>query len=143
VNLQELLHKSVSLIRIDAEAAGVAVFEKFPDSTLPVVRADADKLTQVFLNLLLNAIQSMENGGKLTVSAGKKEEIVEITVMDTGCGIGTENIDRVLDPYFTTKPEGTGLGLAMSAKIVEEHGGSIQILSEDGKGCSVKVRIPC
>ncbi len=85
----------------------------------------------------------MEDGGKLTVSAEKKDGFVQITVTDTGCGIGTENIGRVLDPYFTTKPEGTGLGLAMSAKIVEEHGGSIQILSEEEKGCSVKVRIPC
>lgn len=142
VDLQKLLHKSVSLIRIDAEAAGVTVSEEFPATPLPPVQADADKLTQVFLNLLLNAIQSMEHGGMLTVSAGIKDGFVEIAVTDTGCGIGAENIDRVLDPYFTTKPEGTGLGLAMSAKIVEEHGGSIQILSGEGKGCSVKVQIP-
>ncbi len=143
VDLQELLHKSVSLIRIDAEASGVVVAEQFPDSPLPMVQADADKLTQVFLNLLLNAVQAMEHGGKVRVTAGKKESFVEVMVTDTGCGIGTENIDRVLDPYFTTKPEGTGLGLAMSAKIIEEHGGSIRIHSGEGKGCSVQVLIPC
>ncbi len=142
VDLQQLLQKAVSLIRIDAEAAGVEVSAEFPKEHLPSVQADGDKLSQVFLNLLLNAIQSMENGGKLHVLAERSGDGVEIVVTDSGCGISAENLDRVFDPYFTTKPEGTGLGLAMSAKIVEEHGGTIKIISGIGKGSSVKVQIP-
>ncbi len=142
VDLQQLLQKAVSLIRIDAEAAGVEVTSVFQEP-LPKILADADRLNQVFLNLFLNAIQAMEQGGKLAVSADARDGTMVITVSDTGCGIEPESLDRVFDPYFTTKPEGTGLGLAMSAKIVEEHGGSIKIASEQGRGTSVTVKIPC
>ncbi|MBU0945910.1 MAG: PAS domain-containing protein [Proteobacteria bacterium] len=142
VDLQQLLQKAVSLIRIDAEAAGVEVVSSCQES-LPKVLADEDKLNQVFLNLFLNGIQAMEQGGGLTVEAEAAGAMVEIKISDTGCGIASESLDRVFDPYYTSKPEGTGLGLAMSAKIVEEHGGSIKIVSQEGQGTSVIVRIPC
>ncbi len=141
VDLQQLLQKAVSLIRIDAEAAGVEVTAAFQEP-LPKILADEDRLNQVFLNLFLNAIQAMEQGGELSVSADAREGTMVIIVSDTGCGIESESLNRVFDPYFTTKPEGTGLGLAMSAKIVEEHGGSIKIASEQGQGTSVTVKIP-
>ncbi|HID69287.1 MAG TPA: PAS domain-containing protein [Desulfobacterales bacterium] len=142
VDLQKLLHKAVSLLCIDAEAAGVEMVTDFPEQ-LPVILADEDKLKQVFLNLFLNGIQSMENGGTLTVSTAKTDNTIKVVVTDTGCGIDTKNLGRVFDPYFTTKPEGTGLGMAMSAKIVEEHGGTITLQSTKEKGTSVTVEIPC
>jgi two-component system, NtrC family, sensor histidine kinase HydH len=143
VDLKQLLQKAVSLIRIDAEAAGVEVISSCQES-LPKVLADEDKLNQVFLNLFLNGIQAMEQGGRLTVEAkAAGVAMVEIKISDTGCGIPPENLDRVFDPYYTSKPEGTGLGLAMSAKLVEEHVGSIKIVSQQGKGTSVVVCIPC
>ncbi len=142
VDLQQLLQKAVSLIRIDAEAAGVEVTSSFQES-LPKVLADEDKLNQVFLNLFLNGIQAMEQGGCLTVEAEAAGDMVEIKVSDTGCGVAPESLDRVFDPYYTSKPEGTGLGLAMSAKIVEEHGGSVKLVSQEGQGTSVIVCIPC
>ena len=142
VDLQKLLHKAVSLLCIDAEAAGVKMVTDFPE-TVPLIHADEDKLKQVFLNLFLNGIQAMEHGGTLTVSTIKTENILKIIVADTGCGIASENLGRVFDPYFTTKPEGTGLGMAMSAKIVEEHGGTITLQSTPEKGTSVIVEIPC
>lgn len=142
VDLQQLLQKAVSLIRIDAEAAGVEVKSSFQES-LPKVLADEDKLNQVFLNLFLNGIQAMEQGGCLMVEAETAGDMVEIKVSDTGCGIAPESLDRVFDPYYTSKPEGTGLGLAMSAKIVEEHGGSVKLVSQEGQGTSVIVNIPC
>lgn len=142
VDLQQLLHKGVSLICIDAEAAGVKMVTDFPE-VLPMVFADEDKLNQVFLNLFLNAIQAMEAGGTLSVATTKTENSVKVTVTDTGCGIAPENIGRVFDPYFTTKPDGTGLGMAMSAKIVEEHGGRISLESSETQGTSVIVEIPC
>ena len=142
VYLQPFLQKAVSLIRIDAEAAGVAMVVDLPEE-LPVVLGDEDKLNQVFLNLFLNAIQAMEHGGRLTISAAGTDNRVRVVVSDTGCGIAPEDIGRVFDPYFTTKPDGTGLGMAMSAKIIEEHGGEITLESQPGQGTSVTVEIPC
>jgi two-component system, NtrC family, sensor histidine kinase HydH len=142
VYLQSFLQKAVSLIRIDAEAAGVEMVVDLPVD-LPPIPGDEDKLNQVFLNLFLNAIQAMEHGGKLKVSATGAEGRVRIVVSDTGCGIAPEDIGRVFDPYFTTKPEGTGLGMAMSAKIIEEHGGEVTLESKQEQGTSVIVEIPC
>ena len=71
-----------------------------------------------------------------------RDSALEVRITDTGCGIAPENQARVFDPYFTTKPEGTGLGLAMSAKIIEEHGGVIGIESEEGSGTTVRVELP-
>lgn len=85
----------------------------------------------------------MNEGGTLTISSTEKDNKITISVTDNGCGIEPEDLGRVFDPYFTTKPEGTGLGMAMSAKIVEEHGGTIVVASEEGKGTSVMVVIPC
>lgn len=141
VDLQQLLHKGVSLLCIDAEAAGVKMVTDFPEA-LPLVFADEDKLNQVFLNLFLNAIQAMESGGTLSITTTKAENSVKVIVKDTGCGIPAENLGRVFDPYFTTKPDGTGLGMAMSAKIVEEHGGTITLESSESQGCSVIVELP-
>jgi len=142
VDLHTILNKGVSLLSIDSEAAGVKIVTDFP-SSLPPVYADEDKLNQVFLNLFLNAIQAMESGGTLTVRTSKIDQSVFVTVTDTGCGIEKENMGRIFDPYFTTKPEGTGLGMAMSAKIIEEHGGVITVESEVEQGSSVTVELPC
>jgi two-component system, NtrC family, sensor histidine kinase HydH len=142
VDLHVLLHKAVSLLNIDAEAAGVEMVTDFPE-ILPRIYADEDKLNQVFLNLFLNSIQAMDDGGTLSVVTSKTVDTIKITITDTGCGIASENLGRVFDPYFTTKPEGTGLGMAMSAKIVEEHGGTITFESSEGQGTSVVVEIPC
>ena len=140
VDLQKLLDKGVSLLCIDAEAAGVRMVTDFPE-VFPMIQADEDKLNQVFLNLFLNGIQAMESGGTLTVRTVKTDKSIKVIVSDTGSGIEPDNLGRVFDPYFTTKPEGTGLGMAMSAKIVEEHGGVITIESEVNKGTSVIVEI--
>ena len=142
VDINILLHKAVSLLAIDAESAGIEMVTDFPDN-LPIIQADEDRLNQVFLNLFLNSIQAMTDGGTLTIKTAKRESSLTITVNDTGCGIAKENFGRVFDPYFTTKPEGTGLGMAMSAKIVEEHGGTISFDSTEGQGTSVVVEIPC
>jgi len=142
VDLHKLLNKGVSLLCIDAEATGVQMVTDFP-KTLPMVKADEDKLNQMFLNLFLNSIQAMESGGTLTISTIKTATSIRVTVSDTGCGIEEKNLGRVFDPYFTSKPEGTGLGMAMSAKIVEEHGGTITLRSIVNQGTSVVVEIPC
>ncbi len=141
-DIVQLLTKAVSLMRIDAETAGVELVTAFEDG-LPPLNADEDKLTQVVLNLLLNGIQAMEDGGTLAVRVGATDRKIEIVVTDSGCGISEEDLGRVFDPYFTTKPDGTGLGMAMSAKIIEEHGGEIRLQSKVRQGTSVIIEIPC
>ena len=142
VHPEEVVRKTVSLIRMDAESVGVRVEIRMEDD-LPLVLADQDKLNQVFLNLFLNSIQAMEHGGRLDIRVATQGRNVLFTVKDTGCGVNKEDMPRVFDPYFTTKPEGTGLGLAMSVKIIEEHGGTMTFESEPDVGTTVVVSLPC
>jgi two-component system, NtrC family, sensor histidine kinase HydH len=141
VRPEELVQKAVSLIRMDAESVGVKV-ETLADTKMPLVLADQDKLNQVFLNLFLNSIQAMEGGGRLTIRIATHGRSVLFTVTDTGCGVKKDDLPRVFDPYFTTKPEGTGLGLALSLKIIEEHGGTMSFASEPDGGTTVIVSLP-
>jgi two-component system sensor histidine kinase HydH len=105
---------------------------------------DPDRFTQCLLNLYLNAIQAMENGGSLTVkSAAGEAKKVNIVVSDTGRGISPEQIKKIFDPYYTTKSKGTGLGLAIVQKIIEAHGGKIEVNSAIDKGTSFLISIPC
>ena len=142
VHPEEVVGKAVSLIRMDAESVGVRVDIQLEEG-LPLVQADPDKLNQVFLNLLLNSIQAMEHGGHLEIRVMAQGRDVIFTVKDTGCGVSEQDLPRIFDPYFTTKPEGTGLGLAMSVKIIEEHGGSMSFQSEADVGTTVVVSLPC
>ncbi len=142
VDPAEVVRKAVSLIRMDAESVGVKVELAMADD-LPSVEADQDKLIQVFLNLFLNSIQAMEHGGRLDISITVQDGNIVFTIKDTGSGISKGDLPRIFDPYFTTKPEGTGLGLAMSMKIIEEHGGTITFQSEEAVGTSIVVSLPC
>ena len=141
ISLVPVLQKAMSLVRMDAEAMGISMETEFADH-LPLVEADQDKLNQVFLNLFLNSIQAMEKGGVLSLRTSVENGCVICSIRDTGCGIDPQYTSRVFDPYFTTKSDGTGLGLAMSAKIMEEHGGTIEFASVAGSGTIVKVGLP-
>jgi two-component system sensor histidine kinase HydH len=136
-----LLEKTVSLITVDAQSSGVSVILD-TDTEIPDVFIDPDRFKQVLLNLLLNAVQAMPGGGELRVSSAWAEGEVEITIRDSGVGIDPENLGRVFDPYYTTKNNGTGLGLALSLKIVEEHGGQLTIVSEPGEFTEVRLTLP-
>jgi two-component system, NtrC family, sensor histidine kinase HydH len=137
----EVVRKAMSLVRMDAESMGV-IMEIHGEEHIPVIQADQDKLNQVFLNLLLNSIQAMEHGGRLDIYVADDGRNITLKVKDTGCGVAKENLSRVFDPYFTTKPDGTGLGLAMSVKIIEEHGGTISFQSDCDSGTTVTVILP-
>jgi two-component system, NtrC family, sensor histidine kinase HydH len=137
----EIIEKTVSLVRVDAESYGITI-RLDGRSNHPLVLVDRDKMNQVFLNLFLNAIQAMEQGGELVVITESDERTISIIVRDNGIGIMPENLGRVFDPYFTTKRDGTGLGLAMSSKIVEEHGGRIEMSSIAGQYTEVRVVLP-
>lgn len=140
VDIQEVIDKAVSLIAMDIKSAGVKLLLESDSGSY--VKGDRDKLNQVFLNLLLNSLQAMDMDGKLKVTTLRAGKEIVSTIEDNGCGVEEANLSKVFDPYFTTKKGGTGLGLAMSAKIIEEHSGSIEFMSHFGQGTTVKVSIP-
>ena len=112
---------------------------------LPRIRGTANQFRQVFLNLLLNAIQAMPSGGEITIRAGADGlGKVRITIHDSGTGIPPELLPRIFDPFFTTKEpgKGTGLGLSISLAIVRKFGGDIQVASEPGQGTTFHVFLP-
>jgi two-component system sensor histidine kinase HydH len=109
-------------------------------SGFPEAFIDPDRMTQVFLNLFLNALAAMDKGGVLSVSVTRHDKgSLRVSVTDTGTGIRKEDSGRVFDPYYTTKPSGTGLGLAIVHRIVEAHGGEIRLESEPGKGTTFTI----
>lgn len=110
---------------------------------LPLVCCYASQLNQVWMNLLVNAAQSISDRGTVTISTKQDGDLVEITISDTGCGIPPEELSRVFDPFFTTKPvgEGTGLGLSISYGIIERHGGTISVASTVDQGTAFTIRI--
>ena len=124
-----------------AELAGVRIIKK-ADSGLPVLSVDMDRLTQVLLNFYINAIQAMDHGGTLGIHAFSRGGDIVIEVSDTGRGISMEDRKQIFEPYFTTKKSGTGLGLAIALKIVENHGGSIQVKSEVNSGTTLSIVLP-
>ncbi|HCC69395.1 MAG TPA: hypothetical protein DEP99_05860, partial [Nitrospiraceae bacterium] len=106
------------------------------------ITRDLHQLRQVFLNLGINAIDAIQDEGKITVSTERKNDIVEINFSDTGVGISKEDMEKIFYPFFTTKDKGTGLGLSIAQRIVEEHGGSIIVQSKVGSGTTFKVVLP-
>jgi len=109
---------------------------------LPYVVADADQVRQVFVNLSLNAIQAMPDGGWLKIATRKNDGFIEVEFADTGCGIPEENMKKLYDPFFTTKARGVGLGLAVTQGIIARHNGNIEVKSEVGKGTVFLVKLP-
>ncbi len=106
------------------------------------IMADPDRLRQVFLNILLNAVESISGAGEVRIRAQSDSEQVTIIFSDTGCGMTPEQLEHAFSPFFTTKEKGTGLGLAVAAKIIEAHGGTITVSSRQGEGSSFFVCLP-
>jgi two-component system sensor histidine kinase HydH len=142
-DLASLVTRSLRLIQKEAANQNITINLQPEDDICPV-RIDPDRMAQCLLNLYLNAIQAMENSGTLTVRISvDNDQYVHITVSDTGRGIHPEKLDKIFDPYFTTKKTGTGLGLAIVHKIVEAHQGQMKVKSTPGQGTSFTVIIPC
>lgn len=141
VKVDQLLKDLTTLTGGDAESSGVeiAVVHHGPR---PVVKADPDYLKQVLLNLILNGLQAMPGGGKLTIETSIRDGKMRLSVSDTGVGIAPENVTRIFEPYFTTKSEGSGLGLPIARRIVESHGGTIEVNSQPGTGTRFDIVLP-
>jgi two-component system sensor histidine kinase HydH len=143
VPLPVLINHTIKMIEGDAAFKGIDI--KLGDlENQGDVCLDKDKIKQVLLNVYINAMEAMEKGGTLRVEATRDivKNTVSIVVTDTGKGIKDEDLEHVFDPYFTTKPTGTGLGLALVHKIVHAHGGEVGITSRPGSGTSVTITLP-
>jgi len=132
-DLAGLVRQMLALVRADAHKHHIQVLEEIP-ADLPTINADAMQIQQAILNLLLNAIQAMPDGGTLTVRAAGGVDRVRLTIQDTGGGIPAEIREKIFAPFFTTKHRGTGLGLAITRTILEKHHGTIAVDSEVGCG---------
>ncbi|HEY7434077.1 MAG TPA: ATP-binding protein [Methylomirabilota bacterium] len=141
VPVAALLDEVRRLVEPQAGRAGIVVEQTIPDS-LPALRADRDRIKQVLLNLVLNAIDAMPSGGRLTMGGAASGTAVTLTVTDTGSGIPPELLPRVFEPYVTTKTKGLGLGLAIARRIVDAHGGRIEAESGAGQGTRFRVTLP-
>jgi signal transduction histidine kinase len=140
-DVREGLEKTLMITR-NLLKYGITVEKHFDD--VPEVMCAPSRINQVFINLITNAAQAMNGKGTLTLSTRVQDQWVQVSVRDTGCGIPEENLTKVLDPFFTTKPvgQGTGLGLSIVRQIVDEHGGRIDVRSEVGVGTEFVVSLP-
>ena len=138
---EPLIRHSTGIVRHEARTAGIRITEKI-DPPLPQVLVDPDRFTQVLLNLYINAIQAMKDGGELTVEVRVEGKNIVFAVSDTGEGIAPDDLASVFNPYYTTKKNGTGLGLAIAHKIIESHNGTIRVDSVKGKGTTFYMSIP-
>jgi signal transduction histidine kinase len=143
VNLNSLIDKSLSLLDYEIREHRIEVIKAIPEN-LPMLELDKNQMSQVFVNLFLNSIQAMKDGGILRISAKSSNGQLIITISDTGKGIPEEILPKVFDPFFTTKgaEKGTGLGLWITQGIIERHGGMIQLSSQEGRGTTVEIRFP-
>jgi signal transduction histidine kinase len=144
VHLAELLDTALAFLSEKLERRAVRVERSY--APLPRVVGDPDKLQQLFLNLFLNAIDAMPEGGTLRVALRRGGALaVEIAVADTGVGVSRRDLEQLFKPFFTTKPpgRGSGLGLVVAQGIVADHGGEIQVASEPGHGTVFTIHLPC
>lgn len=143
VKIAQLLDDCLSLAHDRLAGTRVQVVRQ-DDPSIPVALLDSRELRKVFLNLLLNALEAMGREGTLTVGTSyhADEGMIQVTVADTGCGMSEETLSRVFDLFFTTKPQGTGLGMAIARSVVDLHGGRIDIESRLGQGTRVRVLLP-
>lgn len=130
-----------AIANVEREVPGITVYKNYAPE-IPPFRFDAELMERVLYNLILNAAQASAGGGAVTVKTRAGEGMAEIAVIDRGAGIAPENMNTIFNPFFTTKPQGVGLGLAIVAKIVDEHGGRISVESEKGKGSVFRVQLP-
>lgn len=140
-DVNSVLDEVLDFIRPEAEAHGIRI-QRLYERTLPLVPMDRNLVKQVFLNIAKNAREAMPKGGEILVRTAREGRACRVEIADTGEGIAPDYLDRIWRAYFTTKKTGTGLGLALAKRIVEEHEGTIAVTSELGKGTMFTIRLP-
>ncbi len=141
VDLRDTVDGALLQLSSLTDTSGRTVERDLP-AELPAVSGDAHRLEQAMLNVMLNAMEAMEEGGRLKVSLAGEGDHVVVRLSDTGPGIPADEIDKIVLPFYSTKPSGTGLGLPLVARIVAAHGGSLDIQSEAGRGTTVMMKLP-
>jgi two-component system NtrC family sensor kinase len=140
VDLQELINEVLLLTAKQLERSGVRVTTQL--NYAPVISGNATQLKQVMLNLVLNAMEAMPDGGDLVIELYPERGGVVIRLQDTGVGMDEETVAQIFDPFYSTKREGTGLGLAVTYGIIEGHGGTIQVDSQPMQGTTFTIWLP-
>jgi PAS domain S-box-containing protein len=149
-HVRDIINEIIPFLIKEIADKGIRFEEKY-DPHLPRIRADKTQMHQVFLNLFLNAIQAMPEGGDLKIGVssfvsaggdGPRQNFIKAIVSDTGKGIPPHMVDRIFDPFFTTKPKGIGLGLSIAYQIINKHGGTIKVESQWEKGTSFVITLP-
>jgi len=144
IDVNQAIRQTVRLIRSQKQFAQINIQEQLTAS-LPEVDGDMNQLQQVLLNLALNACEAMPDGGILTISTSAEEDKVFVKVTDTGAGIKKEHLDKIFEPFFSTKPvgKGTGLGLSVTYGIIQQHAGMLEVASEESQGTTFTIILPC
>lgn len=141
VSVSEVLNEALNIAKFYSRTKGRSIELAIPEN-LPALYGVRDQFVQVFLNLVLNAIDATKKGGRIELCAAHKDGWLEIAVRDDGAGISPEHAARLFQPYFTTKKHGTGLGLFVTRKLVGDHGGSVEFQSRPGQGTVFSVLLP-
>lgn len=140
VDIGKLLEDIIEIIWAKAEAEKINIIKDY--NSLPMLNTDPDLMKTSIFNVISNAFQAMPDGGTLTIKTEQTDGTLSILISDTGVGIPENELSRIFDPFFTTKRNGLGLGLAMTKRVVEEHGGEVDMHSVAGKGSEVKITLP-
>jgi len=143
VDVKEIIHEMIVLLSDEAVRHSITILSEI-DAETPNILADRVQLQQVFMNLMLNAIEAMKDaGGQMTIKSGlNQDDQLLISISDTGVGLPLENTERIFDPFHTTKPQGTGMGLAITRSIMESHGGRIWATANQGAGATFHFTLP-
>jgi signal transduction histidine kinase len=136
-----MIRQTMGMIRVETDEDAIEMKGDLVED-LPKLWFDPDQMRQVLLNLLRNAVHAMPDGGELVVSTETQDNIVTIEIRDTGVGISEDNLNKIFTAFFTTKPSGSGLGLTICSQIIHNHGGSIGVSSEEGKGSAFVISLP-
>ena len=140
-NLNTIIEEAVRFFAPEIQDRDIVVEQELR-SDLPLLQLDRDQMKQAFYNVIKNSVEAMKRHGRLRIRTDVDDTHVVIRFADTGGGMSAENLSRVFEPYFTTKPSGTGLGLLIVRRIVREHGGELSIESGQGKGLTLTIRLP-
>jgi PAS domain S-box-containing protein len=140
-NINALIAELVEFVRYELDEARINCVMELGEN-MPLIDFDERFMKQALLNLIKNAIAAMNDGGTLTITTGFNDTEIQISVKDTGVGISEENLPKIFEPYFTTKPTGTGLGLTLVFKIVREHRGDLNVKSREGEGADFIITLP-
>jgi signal transduction histidine kinase len=143
VDIIPVIEKTIAILGYEIKKNKIVIVRNFPPENKAIAQADKNRLVQVFMNIIANAIQAIgEKGGDVSITVRQEDHEIRISITDTGPGIPRDKLQKIFDPFFTTKEAGTGLGLSITKQIIDEHHGSIYIDSRPGEETTFTVCLP-